>query len=91
MTSILVSRFILNLRDAASGTEHAASLFPLDKSWRLADTSMPSFLEPLGALLDHSEHTVTDSDEVSVGRQNPGDLYEVEDHIEMPRVGIKDV
>ncbi|KAI0723887.1 hypothetical protein C8T65DRAFT_627788 [Cerioporus squamosus] len=65
VTSILVSRFILNLRDAASCTahdQHLDSLYPFDESWCPAPNSMSSFLGPLGAPLDHSSGTVPDDD-----------------------------
>ena len=61
MTSILVSRFILNLRDAAASPtriigadvdDHVDSSFMLpDKWWHTTDAE---FLAPLGSPLDHS-------------------------------------
>ncbi len=82
-TSILVSRFILNLRDAASGTapDLYDSLFPFDESWRPTTNSISSFLEPLGAPLDHSLSVSSiDDDHESVVRD---DL--LQDDLEMVR------
>ncbi|RDX56399.1 hypothetical protein OH76DRAFT_1369021 [Lentinus brumalis] len=83
VTSILVSRFVLNLRDAASGTtpDLHDSLFPFDESWRPTTNSISSFLEPLGAPLDHSLSVSSiDDDHESVIRD---DL--LQDDLEMVR------